>query len=73
MKMVPVESTAIESIGYSQDSSSLTVIFRDGHVYEFHLVPRHVFEEFVHAPSKGSFFNEKLKSGPYGQRRSRKA
>lgn len=64
MKMVPVNSSVIESIGYDRLSSRLTVVFRDGHVYDFHLVPAHVYEEFLRSASKGGFFNQQPKDGP---------
>ncbi len=73
MNLVRVTSDVIDALGYDEVASSLTVVFSDGRVYEFHLVPRSVYEEFLVAPSKGSFFNEKLKNGPYGSRRTRKA
>ena len=73
MKMIDVDSSVIDSVGYDDDSATLMVVFRDGHIYEFHLVPRHVYEAFLEADSKGSFFNEQLKAGPYGQRRTRRA
>lgn len=72
MEMLPVQSSVIDSIGYDQATSNLMVVFRDGHVYEFHMVPQHVWEEFLAASSKGAFFNEMLKEGPYGQRRTRR-
>ncbi len=67
MKMVPVKSSVIDSIGYESQTSRLTVVFRDGHVYDFHLVPTHVYEEFLRSSSKGEFFNRYLRAGPYGQ------
>lgn len=73
MKMTPVESSVIDSIGYDSQTSRLTVVFRDGHVYDFHLVPAHVYEEFLGSPSKGEFFNQRLKSGPYGRGKSRRS
>ena len=73
MEMIPVSSSVIDSIGYDTTTSNLMVVFRDGHVYEFHMVPLHVWEAFLNAPSKGAFFNEMLKEGPYGQRRTRRS
>lgn len=72
MEMVSVDSSAIDSIGYEASTSNLMVVFRDGHVYEFHMVPLHVWNEFLVASSKGSFFNEMLKEGQYGRRRTRR-
>ncbi|MDQ3914530.1 MAG: KTSC domain-containing protein [Actinomycetota bacterium] len=73
MKLVPVESSVIASVGYEDAASSLTIVFKDGHVYEFHLVPRSIFEDFLASGSKGSFFNERLRDGPYGRSKTRKA
>jgi hypothetical protein len=61
VETVPVASSIIDSIGYDNASASLMVVFRDGYVYEFHLVPRHVFDDFLISPSKG---------GPYGARKT---
>lgn len=62
----------IRVIGYDRASSTLLVVFRDGQVYEFFLVPPAVHEAFLLAPSKGRFFNEHFLSGPYGSRKTRK-
>lgn len=73
MKMEPVESSVIDSVGYDSQASRLTVVFRDGHVYDFHLVPAHVYEEFLRSPSKGEFFNQHVKTGPYGRSKTRRS
>lgn len=69
--MVEVDSSMITSIGYEDDSSKMTIVFKNGYVYDFHMIPRTIFEEFVAADSKGTFFMEKLKFSPYGRRISR--
>jgi hypothetical protein len=72
MEETPVDSSVIRLIGYDRDSSTLLVVFRDGHVYEFFLVPPSVYEAFLQAPSKGRFFNDHFLTGPYGRRKTRK-
>lgn len=68
MEMVEVESSMIESIGHDETTSRMVIVFRNGYVYEFHMVPRSVFEEFINAESKGKFFMDNLKFSEYGRR-----
>jgi hypothetical protein len=68
MEMIEVKSSMIKSVGYDEKTSRLVIVFLNGHVYEFNLVPRSVFHEFLTTESKGKFFMERLKSSPYGHR-----
>lgn len=69
MRMVPVKSSAITQVGYDEQTSTLRILFRAGFAYEFYVVPRRVFEAFLEAESKGRFFDEELRDGPYSWRR----
>jgi hypothetical protein len=71
MEMNKVDSSMIDSIGYDQGSSTMVIVFRNGHVYEFHMIPLGVYEEFLRADSKGKFFMERLKFSRYGRRRTK--
>lgn len=57
----PVESTSLESIGYDSAEQKLEVEFKHGAVYAYLEVPGEVFEAFIAADSKGTFFNSDIK------------
>jgi hypothetical protein len=68
MEMIQVESSMIDSVGYEEATSRMVIVFTNGHVYEFHMVPKSVFDQFLQAESKGTFFMENLKFSQYGRR-----
>jgi hypothetical protein len=51
-----VESSNIKSIGHVLSRKILIVEFRDGSIYTYKNVPRHVYEDCLEAPSKGKYF-----------------
>jgi lysyl-tRNA synthetase, class II len=56
MKLVPVKSTGIESVGYDFHKQILVVVFRNGAVYQYLEVPKDVYKALIEAPSKGKFY-----------------
>ena len=54
-------STAIRHVDYEAARRVLTVTFVTGRRYVYAEVPRQVFEAFVTAPSKGTFFNAAIR------------
>jgi hypothetical protein len=54
-------STAIERIHYREGDHALFVRFRNGGEYVYADVPREVHRAFVQAPSKGRFFQAKIR------------
>jgi hypothetical protein len=58
-----VASSSIASIGYSY--GTLEVQFRGGAVYRFFEVPLAIYDAFLAASSKGTFFNESVR-GRFG-------
>lgn len=62
MRRRPVESTSLESIGYDSTERKLEVEFKHGAIYEYVEVPAEVFDAFLAADSKGSFFNSDIKN-----------
>lgn len=54
-------STAIRHVDYEAARRVLTVTFVTGRRYVYTEVPREVFESFVTAPSKGTFFNAEIR------------
>ena len=53
---VVVASSWIESISYDADTQVLTVSLDNGNDYDYKAVPPAVYDAFLKAPSKGSFF-----------------
>lgn len=61
MDRTPVSSSSIAAIGYSRDERLLEVEFKHGAVYQYRGVPPDVFDAFLAAQSKGTFFNRVVK------------
>ena len=57
----PVVSTSIVSIGFDADNATLEIEFVIGSIYRYRNVEEDVYESFLAAPSKGSFFHEHIK------------
>jgi hypothetical protein len=62
-KMVPVESTSIQLVGYDGDARELYVQFRRGRTYVYFDVPSSAYAALLEAPSKGRYLNFEIK--PY--------
>ena len=61
-RMIPVTSSTIIAIGYDPPPRELHVTFRrPPRTYVYYPVDATVFEEFLRAPSKGDYFNERVK------------
>jgi len=59
--MPTVESSAIRRIGYDEATRELRVVFAETGAYTYFAVPKHIYEEFLRAPSKGQFFNAHIR------------
>jgi hypothetical protein len=59
--MPHVISSAIARIEYDELSRELQVTFVGGRTYTYYDVPRDVYVGFVNAPSKGQYFNDRIK------------
>jgi hypothetical protein len=57
----PVVSTSIASVGFDADNEMLEVQFVSGSIYRYREVEEDVYDRFLAASSKGSFFNEHIK------------
>lgn len=66
-----MNSSSLASIGYSPTQGALEVEFKHGAVYRYLDVPTNVFEAFMAAESKGTFFNQAVKNTYSYQRVSR--
>lgn len=56
MLLVPVASSDISAMGYDPDGNELQVQFTTGRIYSYPNFPPDLYQQFVMAPSKGSFF-----------------
>jgi len=65
MKRVPVESSAIASIGYDVEDGTLEVEFSSGTVYRYLRVPADVAAALCGADSRGKYFGEFVRGAGY--------
>jgi hypothetical protein len=56
-----VDSSVIHAIGYDDDHALLEIEFVSGEIYRYHFVPRRVWNELRHAPSKGAYFTNAIR------------
>ena len=61
IKRVPVESSALATVGYSRKLRALEIEFRNGSVYRYLEVPLDVYEALLNAPSKARFYDENIR------------
>lgn len=54
-------SSAIKSVDYQARNKNLTITFVTGKIYRYKNVPRSVYEAFIAASSKGSYFNKVIR------------
>ncbi|MEH2476007.1 hypothetical protein V1281_002820 [Nitrobacteraceae bacterium AZCC 2161] len=54
-------STAIRLLAYDADAGELRVTFVSGRRYVYAQVPPEVYSAFIHAPSRGAFFNHEIR------------
>ena len=59
MKMIQVNSSVIEKVGYENCIFILRYI--NGGVYAYSDVPKSVYEDFLNADSKGKFLSANIK------------
>ncbi len=68
MERINVDSKAIVSVGYDDETRTLLIEFRSGagggSVYRYRDVPRSVFEWLLRTPNKGVFVTRQI-SGRY--------
>ena len=67
-RLLPVESSSIDAVGFDPASKRLYVRFRSGYTYVYYEVAKSVFDDLLGADSKGRFLNQEIK-GAYDYRR----
>ena len=70
MDRTPVRSSNIRSVGYDLASRMLEVEFHSGGLYHYSGVPETIYQGFMQAASKGSYFQNHIK-GRYPDREVR--
>ena len=61
MKITPVESSTLASVGYDESSNLLQLGFRNCAHYRYFAVPAAVHEALLVATSKGRYFNQAIR------------
>jgi KTSC domain len=61
MDRVPVVSSVIAEVGYSESLRTLEIVFNSGAVYLYYFVPQDVRDALMSADSKGTYFNKHIK------------
>jgi hypothetical protein len=65
MNRTPVASSDLRSVGYDAGRCLLEIEFVSGTVYQYSAVPESVFNGLMTAASKGRYFNQVIRKGPY--------
>ena len=74
MRITAVESTTLAAVAYDQTLTLLQLEFCSGAVYQYFDVPDAVHQALLQSPSKGSYFNQTIRSRfSYRRIRSRHA
>ena len=60
MRRLSVESSSIKSIGYEESSQTLEIEFHQYGTFRYFDFPEFLYKGFVLAPSKGTFFNQRI-------------
>ena len=61
----PVDSSSIVSMGYDEAGRLLDIEFPSGEIYRYFNVPAWEYENFMSAPSKGTYLNQHFKAAEY--------
>lgn len=58
---IPVESSFIKEVGYSESLEIFEIRFKNGRKYTYRDIPKGVFNEFMDSDSKGRFYSNVIK------------
>ena len=61
MRMIPVDSSNLSSVGYNDETYELYIRFNSGGLYVYEMVPPNVYHELMDAPSHGKYFASNIK------------
>ncbi len=60
-ELIPVESEAVEAVGYDAEERELHVRFRGGGTYAYAAVTSKEYEDLLEAESLGGYVNREIK------------
>jgi hypothetical protein len=69
MQSHSVESSTLTAIAYDHNNEALQLQFRDGSIYSYSRVPADIYEALLIAPSKGKYFNSRIR-GQFAHQRA---
>ena len=58
IKMITVESSCIESVGFDEEKNELYVKFNSGKTYMYPNCSKTLYEGLMNSPSKGRYMND---------------
>ena len=58
----PLDSSCLQSVGYSVEAGTMEITFRNGSIYRYLGVPLLVYQALLHASSKGRYFAVAIRS-----------
>jgi hypothetical protein len=61
IKRVPVESTALATVGYSKRIRALEIEFRNGAIYRYLDVAPDIYDALLQAHSKARFYDDNIR------------
>jgi hypothetical protein len=61
MEMIRVNSSAMHAVGYDPATRRMRITFDQGDSYDFCGVPLHIYEGLMRAPSKGVYYNDRIR------------
>ncbi|PZO37769.1 MAG: KTSC domain-containing protein [Pseudanabaena frigida] len=61
MDLQSVNSSAISAVGYDESTQQMKIRFKQGKVYDFCRVPKHIFQSLMSASSKGTYYNDHIR------------
>lgn len=61
MKRIAIISKVLKSVGYDEATGTLEVEFKNGGLYEYVDVPPEEYLALMSAPSKGTYFGERIR------------
>lgn len=61
IRRVPIDSSAVTSVGYDPRTKALDIEFAGGVVYRYAQVPDRIVRQLLQASSKGRFVNARIR------------
>lgn len=62
MERQDVDSSSLASVGYSPESETLEIEFKNQTIYEYYNVPQVIYDQLIAASSVGVYFNANIRN-----------